>query len=245
MTPQETTHFGFQTTTPQEKTQRVKGVFDSVASRYDLMNDVMSGGMHRLWKRHFVGTLPLHGTRKILDLAGGTGDISFAIAKRSAAEITVCDINAAMLEVGKTRPEAKNTHLEWLCASAESLPCPSNHFDLCTMSFGIRNVTNIPAALAEIYRVLKPASSFACLEFSHVSNPLLKPMYERYSFGLIPTFGKLIGGDRDAYQYLVESIRKFPTQPVFATMLEDAGFKNVSYRNLNGGIVAIHTGWKV
>lgn len=269
MTHSNTTHFGFETVGIEEKTQRVRDVFDSVASSYDRMNDVMSLGLHRLWKREFVAGLGLRDGMNILDLAGGTGDIAFLMRNRADAAITVCDINAEMLKVGRTRafdkaivsfPRKRESQedcspedprlrgdnaLRWLCGNAESLPLPANQFDRCTIAFGIRNVTDIPAALKDIHRVLKPGGQFACLEFSEVKPAILKPLYERYSFELIPRFGEWIAKDRDSYQYLVESIRRFPNQSAFASMIRDAGFEQVSYRNLSAGVVAIHKGWKI
>lgn len=241
-----TTHFGFETVEPEEKTRRVRGVFDSVASHYDVMNDVMSLGLHRLWKRDFTSNLRLRDGHKVLDLAGGTGDISFLMRKRAHCEISVCDINHEMLKVGQQRAKTKGyEELEWITGNAESLPFPDNHFDVCTIAFGIRNVTDIPKALREIHRVLKTGGQFACLEFSEVKSAALKPIYERYSFDLIPQFGEWIAKDKESYRYLVESIRKFPNQLRFKEMMREAGFENVSHRNLTGGVVAIHKGWKI
>jgi len=240
------THFGFESVEWDEKAARVRGVFDSVASRYDIMNDAMSGGMHRLWKGHMVRSLRLRDGMQILDLAGGTGDIAFRMIKQQAVDVVVCDINATMLSEGRNRAIDKSiegTH--WLCGNAECLPLPDATFDACTIAFGIRNVTDIPAALRDIYRILKPGGQFACLEFSHVTNPLLKPAYEWYSFQCIPRMGELITKDRASYQYLIESIRQFPKQETFAQMIRDAGFSQVSYHNLNGGIVALHKGWRI
>lgn len=240
------THFGFETVEPEEKTRRVRGVFDAVASRYDLMNDVMSLGAHRLWKRRYVAGLRLRDGMEVLDLAGGTGDIAFGLRERAALRITVCDINAAMLEQGRARALDRGiTDLRWLCGNAEALPLPSHAFDRVSIAFGIRNVTDIEAALGEIHRVLKPGGQFACLEFSEVKSPALKPVYERYSFDVIPRMGRFIGGDEAAYLYLVESIRRFPNQTRFKRLIEQAGFAHVRYHNLSGGIVAIHTGWKL
>lgn len=240
------THFGFETVSPTEKTRRVRGVFDSVASRYDLMNDVMSLGAHRLWKREFVERLALRDGQHILDLAGGTGDIAFLMHQKAAIDLHVCDINAEMLLQGRERAQDRGIHaLQWICGNAESLPFAARDFHGCTMAFGIRNVTDIPAALSDIYRVLKPGGFFACLEFSEVKHSVLKPLYERYSFDLIPRFGEWVAGDRESYQYLVESIRQFPNQARFKRMIEAAGFEQVTYRNFSGGIVAMHVGWKL
>lgn len=243
---QDKTHFGYQSVAWEKKTSLVRGVFDSVATSYDRMNDVMSLGVHRLWKREFVSSLSLRTGANILDLAGGTGDIAFAMKRAANADVTVCDINAAMLHEGRNRAFDNQIHgLKWVCGNGECLPFPDRSFDMCTIAFGIRNVTHIPAALSDIYRVLKPGGHFACLEFSSVRNPLLKPMYDTYSFKLIPQFGEWIARDRESYQYLVESIRQFPDQNTFAEMIKDAGFDMVSHRNLSGGIVAIHSGWRI
>ena len=240
------THFGFQSVDWDEKTHRVRGVFDSVASRYDIMNDVMSGGLHRLWKGHMVRSLHLRPDMQVLDLAGGTGDIAFRILKREAVDITVCDINASMLSEGRNRAIDHAAHgAHWLCGDAECLPLPDASFDVCTIAFGIRNVTDIPAALRDIHRVLKPGGQFVCLEFSHVTNPALKPVYDWYSFNCIPRFGQLITHDKASYDYLVESIRQFPKQEAFVQMIRDAGFAQVSYQNMNGGVVAMHKGWRL
>jgi demethylmenaquinone methyltransferase / 2-methoxy-6-polyprenyl-1,4-benzoquinol methylase len=245
------THFGFETVAAEEKASRVRGVFDSVASRYDLMNDLMSGGMHRLWKNAMVQSLPLYHNVHLLDLAGGTGDIAFRAQnyfsqKQKSLSITVCDINQAMLEEGKRRAlDTNHAGIEWVCGDAEKLPLPSSHFDACTMAFGIRNVTNIPVALKEIHRVLKPGGVFLCLEFSKVTNPMLEKIYDGFSFNVIPKIGEKIVGDAAPYQYLVESIRRFPPQPEFAAMIGEAGFTRVKYENFAAGAVALHKGWKI
>lgn len=241
------THFGFEQVNWNEKTHRVRGVFDSVASRYDIMNDVMSGGMHRVWKARYVAQLSVRAGQKVLDLAGGTGDIAQRIRQHCPqADITICDINEAMLNQGVDRLFDQGIReLDWVCGNAESLPFSTGYFDACTMAFGIRNVTDIPAALREIYRTLKIGGRFFCLEFSTVKNPLLKPVYDAYSFRLIPKMGQWIAGDPASYQYLAESIRQFPDQETFSAMLCDAGFEQVRYQNLSGGIVAIHSGWKL
>jgi demethylmenaquinone methyltransferase / 2-methoxy-6-polyprenyl-1,4-benzoquinol methylase len=246
MDTQKSTHFGFQSVDWNEKTAKVRGVFDSVASKYDLMNDVMSLGLHRLWKRDFVSSLQLKDGQRVLDLAGGTGDIAFLMSRMANLDITVCDINAAMLAQGRDRAIDKNiTDLLWNCGNAETLPFADRSYDRCTIAFGIRNVTDIPAALKEILRVLKPGGRFACLEFSTLTLPMMKPIYDQYSFKAIPQFGQWLTGDRDSYQYLVESIRRFPDQARFAEMIKDAGFSQVKWRNLSGGVVAIHSGWRV
>lgn len=240
------THFGFESVDWDEKTRRVRGVFDSVASRYDLMNDVMSAGMHRLWKSQMVRSLHLRPDMQVLDLAGGTGDIAFRILKKESVDITVCDINASMLTEGRNRAIDLAIHgAHWLCGNAECLPLPDASFDVCTIAFGIRNVTDILAALRDIHRILKPGGQFVCLEFSQVVNPVLRPVYDWYSFNCIPTFGGLITKDKESYRYLVESIRQFPKQEAFAQMIRDAGFGQVSYHNMNSGIVAMHKGWRI
>ncbi len=242
-----TTHFGFKEIPEEEKSSRVRGVFDSVASRYDLMNDLMSGGMHRLWKREMVGMLNPQDGMQILDVAGGTGDIAFRMRERANCDVTVLDINQHMLDEGYNRSLDRNMldGLEWVCADAESLPFGDNHFDAYTIAFGIRNVTHIDKALAEAYRVLKPGGRFLCMEFSKIPNDLLSKLYDAYSFALIPKIGKRVTGDEAAYQYLVESIRKFPNQRAFEAMIKEAGFGNTSYRNLTHGVVAIHSGRKL
>lgn len=246
--------FGFETIPTVEKTDRVRGVFDSVASNYDIMNDVMSGGLHRLWKNHFIKQIPLRDNLKLLDLAGGTGDISFRyaeLAHKSGCQVKtiISDINGAMLEEGKKR--AHNNHqshfaeIEWLEANAESLPIESNSVDAVTIAFGIRNVTHRAKALAEIYRVLKPGSPFLCLEFSRVKPAFLRKIYNEYSFHVIPQLGKIIAKDKASYQYLVESIQRFPDAPEFADELKDSGFERVGFERLTQGVVAIHKGWKI
>jgi len=242
------THFGYKEVETTEKAKLVGGVFSSVASKYDIMNDAMSLGVHRLWKDRFIKDLNPRKGSKLLDVAGGTGDIAFRFLK-SAAEgaVTVCDINPDMLLEGKKRAIDKNIlqNIEWVCGDAEKLPMPSSSFDYYTIAFGIRNVTNIENAIAEAYRVLKPGGRFMCLEFSHVDNPLPGKIYDIFSFQIIPKIGKAVAGDEASYQYLVESIRKFPKQEEFAAMIKRAGFENVKYTDLSGGIVAIHSGWKV
>ena len=240
--------FGYQKVTPEEKTRRVLDVFQSVASSYDLMNDLMSGGMHRLWKNKFVrGVRPRDG-EDILDLAGGTGDIAFRIRQQAPqTQVTVCDINPAMLEVGKKRAIDHGilSGLKWVEGNAEELPFPDHSFDAVTISFGLRNVTHIDKALGDIFRVLKPGGRFFCLEFSHVDNTLLEKAYNLFSFKVIPAIGAVVAKDRDSYQYLVESIRRFPDQESLASRMKKAGFERVRYKNLTGGIAAIHCGYKL
>jgi demethylmenaquinone methyltransferase / 2-methoxy-6-polyprenyl-1,4-benzoquinol methylase len=241
------THFGFRRIDMTEKTARVKHVFASVASRYDLMNDLMSGGLHRLWKDHFVRKIHAGSDAVLLDVAGGTGDIARRLYTRTGADVTILDINEAMLATGRGRmiDAAKSDGLRWVCSNAEALPLPDRSVDVYTVAFGLRNVTDIPQALREARRVLKPGGQFLCLEFSHVTAPLLKELYELYSFQMIPRLGAWITKDAASYQYLVESIRMFPPPKTLVRMLEDAGFSRVDYEPLSLGIVAIHRGWRV
>jgi demethylmenaquinone methyltransferase/2-methoxy-6-polyprenyl-1,4-benzoquinol methylase len=250
--PDETTHFGFRDVPLGEKQTLVNDVFHSVASRYDLMNDLMSGGLHRVWKDIMVNTLnPPKGDRAyaLLDVAGGTGDVAFraALVSGSGFRATVCDINADMLTVGRDR--AAKRHLDdrvsFVEGNAEELAFPGRSFDGYTIAFGIRNVPRIDRALAEAYRVLKPGGRFLCLEFSSVEVPGLDRLYELFSFRVIPQLGRVVTGDAESYQYLVESIRKFPKPPVFADMVRDAGFARVAWQTLSGGIVALHSGWRL
>lgn len=246
-----TASFGFQEVPEDQKEDLVGQVFTSVANRYDLMNDLMSGGVHRLWKDVFVDWLNPQPGMRILDVAGGTGDIAVRIANRAKArggeaEVIICDINPAMLNEGLKRPDVLSTGIiRWVCGNAECLPLPDRTFDAYTIAFGIRNVTHIDKALAEAYRVLKPGGRFLCLEFSKVEAPVLDAFYDRYSFAVLPRLGQMVAGDADAYRYLVESIRKFPPQAKFARMIEQAGFSLVKVRNLTGGIAAMHSGWRV
>ncbi|MCQ0989431.1 bifunctional demethylmenaquinone methyltransferase/2-methoxy-6-polyprenyl-1,4-benzoquinol methylase UbiE [Jiella marina] len=234
-----------------EKQERVNGVFHRVAERYDLMNDLMSGGLHRAWKAAMVAWLspPHRPEYRFLDVAGGTGDIAFRIveATRRRAHGTVLDINASMLGVGAERAAKRRLdgNLEFVEGNAESLPLPDNSFDAYTIAFGIRNVPKIDAALSEAYRVLKPGGRFLCLEFSEVDLPMLDRVYEAWSFKAIPRIGEVVARDRESYEYLVESIRRFPNQTNFAAAIRRAGFERVDYRNLSGGIAAIHSGWKL
>ncbi len=249
-----TTHFGFEQIATDEKQGRVRGVFESVATKYDIMNDVMSAGLHRLWKNHFVAQLPLYEGAHLLDLAGGTGDISFRYLKRAYAKglnakATITDINESMLAEGVKRSIDENIahfgKVEWKTVNAEVIPFEDNRFDAVTIAFGIRNVTHIDQALSEIYRVLKPGAPFYCLEFSPINTPIMKQLYDAYSFNFIPKFGKLITGDEASYQYLVESIRQFPPADAFQAMISDAGFERASYEKLTQGVVCIHKGWKI
>jgi demethylmenaquinone methyltransferase/2-methoxy-6-polyprenyl-1,4-benzoquinol methylase len=244
-----TVPFGYRDVAPEEKPALIKGVFSSVASRYDLMNDLMSAGVHRLWKGAFVDWLNPRDGWAVLDVAGGTGDIAFRIverlrARRGAATVTVCDLNEDMLKQGRRRPEAADQSIRWLCGDAESLPVESATQDAYTIAFGIRNTTHLDSALGEAYRVLKPGGRFLCLEFSRVAAPGLDDLYDLYSFGVLPRLGELVAGDGAAYRYLAESIRRFPPQHAFAKRIEKAGFIQVKHRNLSGGIAAMHSGWK-
>lgn len=242
---EETFDFGFERISASEKTEKVKGVFESVASRYDIMNDLMSLGIHRLWKSRFVESLPLRQGGAYLDVAGGTGDISQAIFEhlksyRFQASITVSDINPTMIEVGHKR----YPHLSWLCGNAEDLPLKEDSIDVYTIAFGLRNVTQREKALQEAYRVLKPGGLFACLEFSHV-HPPLKKVYDFYAFHLIPKLGEWVAQDKAAYQYLSESIRTFLTRDELLSLMKKVGFERTHYETFTGGIVAFHTGYKL
>ncbi|KAK7933419.1 hypothetical protein WMY93_004315 [Mugilogobius chulae] len=277
------THFGFETVLEEEKAQKVYQVFENVAQKYDVMNDAMSLGIHRLWKDVLLHAMNPQPGARLLDVAGGTGDIAFRFLKyiesqeekmrRREAKImqtpswqdistsyageqdavpqeskaVVCDINKEMLKVGKQKADSMGitTGLSWVVGDAEELPFGDNEFDIYTIAFGIRNVTHIEQALQEAQRVLKPGGRFMCLEFSKVSNPLLSKIYDAYSFQVIPVLGEVIAGDWKSYQYLVESIRKFPDQEEFKDMIDDAGFYCVRYHNLTGGIVALHSGFKL
>ena len=241
----ETVSFGYSQVDPAEKTRRVGDVFASVAKRYDVMNDLMSAGMHRVWKDDFVRALKPRAGETILDMAGGTGDIAFRIAA-SGADVTVADINPAMLDVGIERAAARGlTSLVWRTENAEILSFPDRSFDAYTIAFGIRNVTDIPAALAEAHRVLRFGGRFFCLEFSTTTWSGFGEIYDLYSEKLVPRIGKAVAGDADSYRYLIESIRRFPRRPEFAAMNEAAGFATVKYRPILGGAVAIHSGWKL
>ena len=245
---EKTTHFGFETVSESEKAGRVQGVFGSVASRYDIMNDVMSGGIHRLWKDAMMDWLAPRSGQKLLDVAGGTGDIAYRFLKRAGqGHVTVLDLTEEMLVEGRKRAEANQMidQLDWSVGDAMALPFPDNSFDVYTISFGIRNVTRPQDALNEAFRVLRPGGRLMVLEFSQIPNPAMQWAYDRYSFNLIPLMGQLIANDRDSYQYLVESIRKFPDQDMFLNMVRSAGFENAKYRNLTAGVACLHSGWKI
>ncbi|MEM9098599.1 MAG: bifunctional demethylmenaquinone methyltransferase/2-methoxy-6-polyprenyl-1,4-benzoquinol methylase UbiE [Pseudomonadota bacterium] len=246
-TDDQTTHFGFETIPEDQKAGRVEGVFSSVAARYDVMNDLMSAGIHRIWKQAMIDWLAPRPGTQLLDVAGGTGDIAFRFLDRVPdGEATVCDMTQAMLDEGAARAQEKGIWgVDWVCGDAMALPFQDRSFDAYTIAFGIRNVTRIEDALAEAYRVLKPGGRFLCLEFSQLPVPAMQWAYDRYSFNVIPAMGKAVTGDRDSYQYLVESIRRFPDQESFATMIRNAGFGQVRYRNLTMGVAALHSGWRL
>ncbi len=247
-TNDKTTHFGFETVREADKAGRVQGVFNSVASKYDVMNDVMSMGIHRVWKDAMMDWLAPRPGQRLLDVAGGTGDISFRFLKRAGhGHATVLDLTEPMLVEGRQRAEADQMadSLNWVVGDAMALPFEDNTFDVYTISFGIRNVTRPQEALNEAFRVLKPGGRLMVLEFSQLPNDGLQKLYDLYSFNVIPRMGKLIAGDYDSYQYLVESIRKFPDQETFLNMIRTAGFENAKYRNLSMGIAALHSGWKI
>jgi demethylmenaquinone methyltransferase/2-methoxy-6-polyprenyl-1,4-benzoquinol methylase len=238
-------NFGDELVSPDEKTRRVGKVFSSVARRYDLMNDLMSGGMHRLWKDRFVHRVKPRPAEEILDMAGGTGDVAFRMAARGA-RVTVADINADMLEVGKERAKRRGlTGLTWKVENAEALSFADASFDAYTIVFGIRNVTDIPAAMREAHRVLKRGGRFYCMEFSSSEWPGFSTLYETYASKVIPRVGKAVAHDEDSYRYLVESIRRFPRPAAFKAMVADAGFVRAAAEPMLGGLVTIHSGWKI
>jgi len=243
----ETTHFGYQDVAVDEKEHLVRSVFNSVAGKYDLMNDLMSMGVHRLWKATFINMIKPRPGMALIDVGGGTGDIAFGFLDGGGDDVTVVDINQEMLNAGRDRAldQGRLGGIRWINGDAERLPLPDATFDVYSIAFCIRNVTRIDEALKQARRVLKPGGRFFCLEFSHVSNPALSALYDTYSFNVLPRLGSTIAGDRDAYQYLAESIRKFPDQDTFAGMIEDAGFAQVRVRNLSGGIAAIHSAWRI
>jgi demethylmenaquinone methyltransferase/2-methoxy-6-polyprenyl-1,4-benzoquinol methylase len=237
--------FGYEEVSPEEKTQRVGAVFSSVAKKYDVMNDAMSGGMHRLWKDRFVRRVKPREGEQILDMAGGTGDIAFRMAAQGAS-VTVSDINQDMLDVGIERAVERGIDgLVWSRQNAEELSFPNRFFDAYTIAFGIRNVTRIGKALAEAHRVLKYGGRFFCLEFSTTEWPGFKEVYDAYSHKLVPIVGQAIAGDADSYRYLIESIRRFPPMPEFEAMIREAGFVRTRVEPILGGLVAIHSGWKI
>jgi demethylmenaquinone methyltransferase / 2-methoxy-6-polyprenyl-1,4-benzoquinol methylase len=255
--------FGDRNVSAEEKTALVRGVFDSVAGKYDLMNDLMSGGLHRLWKDRFVRQVRPRPGLHYLDVAGGTGDIAFRIKrelekKRTRglessnpqtlnSSITICDLDETMLSVGRDRAIDRGwlNDFDWITGNAEALPLPDNSIDVYTIAFGMRNVTHIDTALSEAFRVLKAGGRFYCMEFSHVDEPFLARLYDTYSRNIIPVLGDVVANDRESYQYLIESIGKFPSQKDFARRIERAGFENVRFSNLTFGITSVHTGWKI
>lgn len=248
MADNNSTHFGYKTVATDEKAKLVAGVFHSVAGKYDVMNDLMSMGIHRLWKRFTVDLSGVRAGQKVLDLAGGTGDLAakFARIVGDSGEVVLADINDSMLQVGKDklRNQGIVSNVRFVQANAECLPFPDNHFDLITIAFGLRNVTDKDAALRSMYRVLKPGGRLLVLEFSKPKSVLLSQAYDVYSFKLLPMMGKLVAGDAESYQYLAESIRMHPDQDTLKAMMSDAGFDEVEYHNLTGGIVALHRGFK-
>ena len=238
-------NFGDELVSPEEKTRRVGEVFSSVARRYDLMNDLMSGGMHRLWKDRFVNRVKPRTGERILDMAGGTGDVAFRMARRGS-QVTVADINADMLAVGRQRAQAQSlAGLSWKQENAEQLSFANASFDAYTIVFGIRNVTDIPAALREAHRVLKRGGRFYCMEFSSSDWPGFSNLYDAYASNVIPKAGKIVTRDEDSYRYLVESIRRFPKPAAFRAMVTDSGFVRAAAEPMLGGLVTIHSGWKI
>ncbi|ACI53272.1 ubiquinone/menaquinone biosynthesis methyltransferase [Gluconacetobacter diazotrophicus PA1 5] len=242
-----TTDFGFRDVPVADKKPMVRAVFDSVASRYDIMNDVMSLGIHRAWKKIFVTELGAHPDLTLLDLAGGTGDISFGWLRAGGGQAILSDINASMLAVGRSRALERGliSSLRFAVMDAEAIPLPDRSVDRVSIAFGLRNCTDKDAVLREARRVLRPGGKFMCLEFSRVQVAALSPIYDAWSFKVLPRMGAAIAGDRDSYQYLAESIRMFPDQETLAGMMRAAGLERVSVRNLSGGIAAIHSGWRI
>ncbi|MBK3775076.1 class I SAM-dependent methyltransferase [Azospirillum sp. YIM DDC1] len=239
--------FGYRPVDPDAKSGLVRAVFDSVAGRYDLMNDLMSGGIHRLWKDTLMEMVAPKADMTLLDVAGGTGDIAFRFLERGGGRAVVCDITESMVRVGRDRSYDRNllTGVNWTVGDAEKLPIASRSVDAYTIAFGLRNVTRIDDALSEARRVLKPGGKFFCLEFSHVVLPVLREIYDVYSFQVLPRLGRMVAGDEDSYRYLAESIRRFPEQQAMVKRIEAAGFGAVRVRNLTGGIAAIHSGWRI
>lgn len=245
------TDFGFHRVPEEAKAPLVRAVFDSVASRYDVMNDLMSGFIHRRWKDELVAWLAPRGGQILLDVAGGTGDIACRALKRldpdKGGGVIVCDVNRQMLEVGRARAidDGVLAGIEWVCGDAEALPVADRSVDLYTIGFGLRNVTRIERALAEARRVLRPGGRFMCLEFAPAVGPWLAPLYDLYSFRILPRIGQVVTGDRDAYAYLVESIRRFPSPSALCGLMEAAGLERVRFRKLTGGIAALHSAWRI
>lgn len=239
--------FGFREVSPDEKPKLVQDVFESVASRYDLMNDLMSGGVHRLWKSALMDRLKPARDMHLLDVAGGTGDIAFRFLERGGGKVTVCDLTEGMVRVGRDRALDKGIlrNIDWMVGDAQNLALDDMSVDAYTIAFGLRNVTDIDAALREARRVLKPGGHFLCLEFSHVAVPVLDQVYDAYSFNILPRLGQIVASDRDSYQYLVESIRRFPDQEALKERMLNAGLEQANYQNLSAGIAAIHSGWRI
>lgn len=248
MADKQTTHFGYQTVAAEEKAGKVAEVFHSVAAKYDIMNDLMSGGVHRLWKQFTIEASRARRGQRILDIAGGTGDLAARFSKivGSTGEVILADINGSMLNVGRDKLTDKGIagNIHYVQANAECLPFPDNHFDCITIAFGLRNVTDKDKALRSMYRVLKPGGQLLVLEFSKPVNPLLEKVYDQYSFRILPKMGALIANDSESYQYLAESIRMHPDQETLKSMMQDAGFDHCEYHNMTGGIVALHKGQK-
>ena len=236
--------FGNKKVKKTEKQTLVNNVFNSVADKYDLMNDLTSLGIHRLWKDSLINWLAPQPYQKLADIAGGTGDISVKFLLAGGCSAHIIDINKEMITKGKFK-NSNNNNLSWTIASAENLPMADNSYERASMGFGLRNITNRVLALKEVYRILKPGGRFICLEFSHVENSLLKKIYDVWSFQFMPKIGQKITGEKEAYNYLVESIRQFPSQPELTQMFSEAGFSRVKYRNLSNGIVTLHSGWKL
>jgi demethylmenaquinone methyltransferase/2-methoxy-6-polyprenyl-1,4-benzoquinol methylase len=244
---EEVADFGFREVRAEDKSRLVRGVFDSVAGRYDLMNDLMSLGIHRAWKAEFIGWLAPRADMHLLDVAGGTGDIAFRFLEKGGGKVTVCDLTEEMVLVGRDRAINRGIlrGIDWTVGNAEALPMPDSSVDAYTIAFGLRNVTHIDKALAEARRVLKPGGRFLCLEFSHLAWSWLEPLYDRYSFSVLPALGQWVVGDRESYEYLAESIRRFPPQEELVERIGAAGLDQVKYRNLSGGIAAIHSAWRI
>ncbi|MDC3116502.1 bifunctional demethylmenaquinone methyltransferase/2-methoxy-6-polyprenyl-1,4-benzoquinol methylase UbiE [Alphaproteobacteria bacterium] len=236
--------FGFKTVKRSDKQKLVNDVFDSVASKYDLMNDLTSFGIHRLWKNDLINWLAPQSNQKLADIAGGTGDIAKKFLEAGGGSAHVYDINQEMLNTGQNKNKISKK-IKWTVASADNIPATEGSFERVTIGFGLRNITDRVNCLREMYRILKPGGRIICLEFSHVENDTIKKLYDTWSFNFMPSIGEIITGNKNAYTYLVESIRKFPTQPELAKMFSEAGFSRVKYRNLSNGMVALHSGWKI
>lgn len=239
--------FGFQDVDPSEKPGLVQDVFSSVAGNYDLMNDLMSGGVHRIWKSTLIDLMRPRSDDTLLDVAGGTGDIAARYLNAGGGRVTVCDLTEAMVTTGRDRmiDEGRLTGIDWTVGDAQALPVPDRSVTMYSIAFGLRNVTDINVALSEAYRVLKPGGQYFCLEFSHVALPFLDKLYDTYSFKVLPLLGQVVARDRDSYQYLAESIRRFPDQESLSKKMVSAGFEMVRHQNLSGGIAAIHSGWRI